>query len=356
MQEIVINLHLHTIYSDGTGTHQDIGQAALKAGIDAVIVTDHNVLVQGLERYYKEGPKRALLLTGEEIHDQSRKPQKSHLLVFNTNRELSEFASDPQRLINTVRQDGGLSFIAHPYDPIAPAISETAITWENWDANGYTGIELWNAVSEIKTIIPTKLHALFYAYFPHLIAHGPQKETLAKWDELLATKQRVVAIGGSDGHAFKMKLGPLHRTVFPYEFHFQTVNSHVILPQALTGEIAIDKKMIYEAIRSGHVFIGYDLPASTRGFKFTATGDEITGIMGDEITLEGGITLQVHAPQNADIRLIKDGEVIKQVRNRQGLTHITTEPGVYRAEVHKQYMYKTRGWIFSNPIYLRSAK
>ena len=39
MHEIVVNLHMHTRYSDGTGTHKDIAHAAIKCGLDAVIVT-----------------------------------------------------------------------------------------------------------------------------------------------------------------------------------------------------------------------------------------------------------------------------------------------------------------------------
>ena len=64
MHEIVVNLHMHTRYSDGSGSHKDIAQAAIKAGLDAVIVTDHNVLVQGLEGYYRVGRSRVLLLIG----------------------------------------------------------------------------------------------------------------------------------------------------------------------------------------------------------------------------------------------------------------------------------------------------
>ena len=106
MHEIVVNLHMHTRYSDGSGTHKDIAQAAIKTGLDAVIVTDHNVLVQGLEGYYRNGPNRVLLLVGQEIHDQNRIPQKNHLLVFNANREVVSFANDPQKLINAVREAG----------------------------------------------------------------------------------------------------------------------------------------------------------------------------------------------------------------------------------------------------------
>src|SRR5512145_1764300 len=114
MHEIVVNLHMHTRYSDGSGTHKDIAQAAIQTGLDAVIVTDHNTLVQGMEGYYRFGPSRVLLLVGEEIHDQDRVPQKNHLLVFNANRDLASLADDPQTLINGVRDAGGICFIAHP--------------------------------------------------------------------------------------------------------------------------------------------------------------------------------------------------------------------------------------------------
>ncbi|HRQ33745.1 MAG TPA: PHP domain-containing protein, partial [Anaerolineales bacterium] len=142
MYEIVVNLHMHTRYSDGSGTHKEIAAAALQTGLDAVIVTDHNTLVQGVEGYYRAQPRRVLLLVGQEVHDQARQPQKNHLLVFNAERDLAALADDPQKLINGARQAGGLCFIAHPDDPAAPAFNETDITWEDWDVRNYTGIEL----------------------------------------------------------------------------------------------------------------------------------------------------------------------------------------------------------------------
>src|SRR5512134_480700 len=215
MHEIIVNLHMHTVYSDGTGTHKDIAQAALKAELDAVIVTDHNVLVQGVEGYYRSGRRRVLLLVGQEVHDQDREPQKNHLLVFNANRDVSTLADDPQALINGVNDAGGLSFIAHPSDPEAPAFNETDISWEAWDVHGFTGIELWNGLSELKTLVHTKLHGAFYAFFPQFIGHHPITEVIHRWDDMLAEGKRVVAIGGSDAHALNMHMGPLHRVIFP---------------------------------------------------------------------------------------------------------------------------------------------
>ncbi|MEN9563579.1 MAG: hypothetical protein RIR73_1823, partial [Chloroflexota bacterium] len=114
MHETIVNLHMHTRYSDGNGLHKDIASAALNAGVDVVIVTDHNILVRGFEGYYKEKNKKLLMLIGEEVHDQARDPQKNHLLVFGANREMATFAESPQNLIHQVRAAGGLAFLAHP--------------------------------------------------------------------------------------------------------------------------------------------------------------------------------------------------------------------------------------------------
>ncbi|MBK9207568.1 MAG: hypothetical protein IPL71_04380 [Anaerolineales bacterium] len=141
--------------------------------------------------------------------------------------------------------------------------------------------------------------------------------------------------------------------IFPYEFHFRTVNTHVILADSLIGDVNADKKAIYAALEKGHCFVGYDLPAATRGFHFTAQGMDKTAIMGDEIPAKGGVTLQARIPSEAEIRLLKDGVVIKTWKKGLSCTHITTEPGVYRIEVYRRYLGKLRGWIYSNPIYVR---
>ncbi len=353
MPELTVNLHIHTTYSDGTAPHGKVAQAALETGLDVVIIADHNVLVHGVEGYYGDEQKRVLLLVGEEVHDRVTSDQKNHLLVFGAERELTSKADDPQSLVDAVTNAGGLSFIAHPFERGAPAVGQTDISWEDWDVTGFTGIEIWNGFSEFKSLLKSKLHALFYAYYPKLIAHAPFPETLEIWDNLLAKGDRVVAIGGSDAHAMPAKLGPLRRTLFPYQYHFRAINTHLIIPKPLSGELAPDKKMVYDALQKGHAFVGYDLPAPTQGFRFKAQGKETSAIMGDKIPSKNGVTLQITLPQRCECRLLKDGEEIKTWHNRVVCTHITTEPGVYRVEAYIYYKNKRRGWIFSNPIYVR---
>jgi hypothetical protein len=353
MNELLINLHMHTFFSDGHLTHEEIARAALRAGLDAVIVTDHNVWVNGPEGVYKDGDKRLLLLVGEEIHDQARQPQKNHLMVFGAGRELATLAPEPERLLDAVRQANGLSFIAHPVDPPAPVFGETDISWVDWDVQGFTGLELWNAMSEFKSLLKTKLHAIYYAFNPQRIARGPFPAALRRWDDLLSAGRRVVAVGGSDAHALPARLGPLRRTLFPYEFHFQCVNTHLLTSQPLSGDLFEDRRLVIEALRQGHAFIGYDLPAPTRGFRFTAQGKDGLSGMGDELLCQEGVTLLIRLPRRTECRLIKDGKPIKVWHKRENCTYITSQPGVYRVEAYIHFRGRRRGWIYSNPIYIR---
>lgn len=353
MYELIINLHIHSQYSDGTGTHAEIAKAALATGLDAIIVTDHNVWVNGPEGYHQNGDQKMLLLVGEEIHDQARQPQKNHMLVFGANRELCSFANNPQRLIDQVRLNHGLAFIAHPNDPELSTFKEPDLSWVDWQVRGFTGIELWNGFSEFKSVIHSRSQALYYAYNPQAIAHGPMPETLKLWDRLTENGQHIVAVGGSDAHALDMHLGPVQKTVFPYEFHFRNINTHLLTSGPLSGNLEEDRAMIYDALRQGHAFVSNDLLAATRGFRFSAQGRETFACMGDEIPVRDGLTFQIHLPSPAECLLFRNGSPVMSWHNRENCTHITAEPGVYRVEVYLQSHGERRGWIYSNPIYVR---
>lgn len=349
---------MHTVYSDGSGTHQDIANAALESGIDVAIVTDHNILVQDVEGYFSQAGKngsqrRVLLMVGEEVHNPARQPQKSHLLIFGAGREMASFGANPQRLIDQVVKSGGLAFIAHPYDPELPEFNEPDISWEDWDARGYHGIELWNGFSEMKNTVKGRLQGIFYVYFPHLIAHGPLPQTLKKWDELISRGQKVVAVGGSDAHALKLSMGPLRRTVFPYSFHFNAVNTHILVERELGSDLAQDRQMVLNALRSGHAFVGYDLPHPTRGFNFSAQAKDGLVQMGDEVRAGNGLTFQIKLPEKVECRLLRDGVELKTWRDTHFCTHIASQPGAYRVECFIDFHGKKRGWIYSNPIYVK---
>jgi len=78
--------------------------------------------------------------------------------------------------------------------------------------------------------------------------------------------------------------------------------------------------MVLDAFRQGHAFIGYDLPASTRGFRFIGQGKESTAQMGDEIAAKNGVTLQIRLPFRTECRLLKNGKPIKSWRGQENCT------------------------------------
>ena len=343
---------MHTSYSDGCGNHLDIIKAAVQEKIDAVIVTDHNILVNGMENIYTEGDHKVILLIGEEVHDQSRQPQKNHLLVIGADREVAQYAHSLDLLFEQIRLSNGLSFLAHPLDPESPSFSEDDISWENWEINHFTGMEIWNGLSEFKSKLKSKLHGIYYAYRPEMIASGPEPQVLQKWDQLLTEGRRIVAIGGSDAHQLNIKMGPFKKKIFPYHWHFRGINTHLILSNPLTGNFQDDKMSILKALRQGHAFIGYDLPASTKGFRFSANSLEGNFKMGEETSSKGGVTFQIRLPRTAECHLIHNGQIMKTWENREILSHTSIEPGAYRVEAFIPFAGKKRGWIFSNPIYV----
>jgi hypothetical protein len=347
--EYVGNPHVHTLYSDGETLHAEVAQAAAEAGLDFVVVTDHNVWVNGCERYYG----RVLLLVGEEVHDVRRQPQANHLLAYNAEAELAPLASDPQALIDEVNRRGGLCYLAHPYEyrsPISPDLE--AIPWADWGVTGYTGLEIWNYMSEFKALLRGKLAALYYAFFPGRGIRGPFRATLRQWDQLLAQGQHVAAIGGADAHGSTYSLGPLRRVVFPYEHLFRCVNTHILTERPFNRRLEHDRPLVYEALRAGHTWVGYDLMAPTTGFRFHARSLTNQAMMGDELKRTGATKFEVQTPHSGDIRLLLNGRVVARARGRQ-LEYTTAEPGVYRVEVYRSYRLGRRGWIFSSPVYVR---
>ena len=356
MIEVICNLHIHSTYSDGSGDYSNIASQALDSNVDVVIITDHNIRVKGLEKVIERDGKKVLILTGEEVHDANRMPQKNHLLVIGCNREAAPYAYDPQRLINFADHHQGLTFLAHPFEYALPLFNETDISWESWDVDHFTGIELWNGFSEFKTVVKTLPQALYYAFFPENLPHNPLPQTLARWDELLANGQKVVAIAGSDAHALIYRVGPFHKKIFPYRYHFSAINNHLLLNHPLTGELNADRETILTALRNGCSFIGNDLLAPSQGFTFTAENEENQISSGQELSIQNGATFRVSLPGRASIRLLHNGTEIEFVENADHLVKTIVAPGAYRVEAALKRNGGSRGWIFSNPIYIRKDR
>ncbi len=348
-REYVGNLHIHTVYSDGTGRHAEIAHAAAAAGLDFVITTDHNVWVEGVEGYYGS----TLLLVGEEAHNNRRQPQRSHLLVYGTEREVAPYTfGRAQALVDKVVESGGFAYLAHPVEKAARVGGDLeAIPWADWPIEGITGLEIWNYMSEFKGLLWSKLAAIIYAYRPDWGIRGPYRATLRLWDELLAKGMRLAALGNADAHATHARMGPLSRVIFPYTYLFRCVNTHILTEGPLVGNYRQDKALIYDALRKGRTWVGYDLPHSTRGFRFIARSGVARATVGEELKRLGAVTLEVSLPARGEIRLLRDGKRIKRTHGRH-LRYTSGEAGVYRVEVYRRFHGLRVGWVFSSPIYV----
>jgi hypothetical protein len=101
--------------------------------------------------------------------------------------------------------------------------------------------------------------------------------------------------------------------------------------------------------------VAYDGAKPARGFRFVANSENGTALMGDEVTNRSGLTLQAAAPAPANLRLLCDGEQIGRWDNTTHLSHNLPagQGGVFRVEATIPFKGRPRGWIYSNPIYVR---
>ena len=345
--ERIGNIHVHTTSSDGTASHEQIAEIANRVGLDFVIVTDHNVIASDKEGWYAS----TLLLVGQEIHNPDNE-HANHLLVLNARQDLAPLAGRTQELIQAVERNAGLSFIAHPYEHSGAYSQEPEINWEAWDSQGFTGIEIWNYMSEFKSRLADLAATLFFVTLPKAAMSGPYPETLCRWDELLQSS-KVWAIGGSDAHATEYRLGPLRRRIFSYEHLFGSLNTHILITRPWTGNATHDGPLVYDALAHGRAFVAYDGLLPARGFWFEAQHRDQTYIMGDEVRASGPVRFEVRSPAEARLRLVLNGHCIAEKKGFE-LSYEGQTPGAYRVEAYLSAFLKRRGWVFSNPIFVRT--
>ena len=161
-----------------------------------------------------------------------------------------------------------------------------------------------------------------------------------------------MAIGGSDNHGGRYRIGPFTRDVFPYSLAFRTVNTHILTAEPLSGSDAHDRDLVFGALREGRCWVGYDLLGSTKGFRFCAHRGGVTVPMGSTVIASQKVTLSASLPLRGRMRLLHDGRPILQATGRSLHCSIAS-PGVYRLEAYRRSWGRWRGWIFSNPIYVR---
>jgi hypothetical protein len=337
-------IHVHSRYSDGSGTVKKIINEAKKADLDYVVINDHNT-TRAKDKGREGWHDGLLVLVGEEIG-----PKRSnHYLALGIDKFIHPkvYNCNYIKYIEEVKRQGGIGFIAHPYGFENKQFHIKIVPWKDWDNPDYTGIEIWSYMHDWSDDV-NLLNIVYYYFKPDKAINGPPISILHEWDRL-CQKRRIVGIGSSDVHA--KYLFPFFMVKFlSYRKAFQGVRTHLLLPYPLESKLDEDKIAIYKAFGAGHCFFAYDYLANSKGFSFGAfTDDSDNLVMGDEIKLKSKVNLVIKSPVPSTIRLIKNGQLIKETDNSLQLNWVTDECGVYRAEAQ----YQGRPWVFSNPIYLR---
>ena len=330
-KEYVGVIHIHTRYSDGSGSLREVIEAGKKAGVDFLIITDHDVLPPREKEGWYEG---ILVLFGEEIS-----PSRSHYLALDIEEEIKYREGSPQEYIDEVNRQGGFGFVCHPFYRGNPLLGLRPHPWENFYLyEGFTGIEIWSFMYDwVRKLNPIKL--LYYLFFPHHAPEGPSERLLWLWDEL-NKRRKVVAMGGTDAHGNKF----FPFSIFSYSFAFRTVRTHVFSPP-LEGKVGRDREKILSSLKEGHSFIALDLLASSRGFVFSTQEGNLPG---EEVKLRERLTLKITSPREAHFRLIHNGKVREEFFARFKEMEIGEE-GFYRIEGY----IGGKPWLFTNPIYVR---
>jgi hypothetical protein len=338
--------HVHSTYSDGTGTVPEIAAAAARNAVDVVLLTDHDTLAA--RRCGEEGwHDSVLVLVGEEVSPKRR----DHYLAFGVEREVDRRQTGAA-ICAAVTAQGGFGFAAHPFSKGSELFKRpAAMPWTDIDCDGLEGIEVWSFVTDsAETIRSIPDIARFIARPERFVDHPPQNN-LAEWDRLGA-RRRVVGIAGIDAHQIGVRVGghvPLR--LMSYSRSFRHLRTHVLCEELPSGELDHDRDQVYSALRAGRCYMAVDSLAPARGFDFHADGGGEALPMGSEIPA-APVTLRARTPRPASLRLLRDGQELKSVKGAE-LDHPAEEPGVYRVEARLEAYGRERTWILSNPIYLR---
>jgi hypothetical protein len=344
-------IHVHTRASDGSGTVAEVMEAAEKANLSFIAITDHNVAMTAID--LAEDPPDLPIISGVEIGTSA-----GHFLALGIPASWKQPKTKNDReLLAAARAVGAFRILAHPFHPFTP--------WTDWKTSDFDGMEIWNedAAWRQNNFFDLMDALLLYGENDQLalvrLASTPE-DNFAKWDELL--QQRPVAgICAADTHA-RIRLGIGKDWKFPgYVPSLKVAREHVLLPpDAGSGNPALASAAeLVQALKEGHSYCGLDSLYPADGFSFRVSNAHGSAGPGDNFHLAGAARLQISTPPGASLPLIKifrDGREIDEQEARN-IDEPVAGPGRYRTEVFLPQpglsgFRRWTLWVFTNPVYV----
>lgn len=138
------DLHMHSTYSDGIATiEQILHHVQYNTRLDVIALTDHDVIEGSLRArdLWAKGSYRFDFVVGEEVST-----KEGHLLALFIEKHIPSGLS-MERSIELVHEQGGLAVVAHPLNPIfrhscqREVLDRIHASTDVW----LDGIETWNA-------------------------------------------------------------------------------------------------------------------------------------------------------------------------------------------------------------------
>jgi hypothetical protein len=336
-------IHIHSVFSDGSGHYREIIQAGQELGLDFMLFSDHRTLVpkrQGRENFYGN----TLVGIGYEINDQAN---HNHLLAFDLAEEV-EWGIPAVEYVHRVAAKGGWAVIAHPDERRSSLPEFPPYPWTAWETEEFHALEIWNQLSEWMERL-TRWNKFWMYLNPRRSLVAPTQWTLELWDRL-NLKRRVVGTGGVDAHAhFYPLFANVGVRIFPYKVQFRSILTHVLLTEEWdTHDSQAALTQLFSALRAGRVFISNQFVGDATGFRFWAEDIQSGAnyLPGDRVTQTADLQFHVKTPRESDSAcLVKDSRVVWK-RHESALPYHSGEAGVYRFEVRRG----RRAFIYSNPI------
>lgn len=138
-----VDMHSHTMWSgDSTTTPDELAEAVAESGVDVVCITDHNA-IKGATELADLLPCR--VIAGEEL----RTHAGELIGLFLTER--IPFGTPPAEAAHRIREQGGVVYVPHPFDPMRRNLSEVAL--DSLVADGLVdAIEVINAKTSLGSL------------------------------------------------------------------------------------------------------------------------------------------------------------------------------------------------------------
>ncbi|TFF85254.1 PHP domain-containing protein [Candidatus Heimdallarchaeota archaeon] len=134
------DLHVHTHYSDGVDSPEEIIRHAEKIGLAGIAITDHDTF-EGLHKAM-EIETDLMIIPGIEVSTCD-----GHILAYGLTEGEIEMGLTPQETVDIIHRMGGIAVPAHPFDIIRLGIKKKIYQIDS-DAiesiNGCCTAPLWN--------------------------------------------------------------------------------------------------------------------------------------------------------------------------------------------------------------------